>query len=236
MNIHGYSGLTLLDYPQKTAAMVYTGGCNMRCLYCHNAVLVEDPASQPLIGEEEVLEKLAKRKGILDGLVITGGEPTLNRDLPDFCRKVKALGFLVKLDTNGTNPEMVSKLIAEGLIDYVAMDIKSAPRIHRYSMVTPIGGVQFSNIEMTKNLLMKQDRIDYEFRTTVVSGIHNDDDFKDIADWCSAAKAYFLQAYRECPGINPEGFHMSTPSSEDLGRYLEILRTRIPGAEIRGQS
>ena len=252
MIFNGYKGLTLLDYPEKTAALVYTGGCNFRCPFCHNAVLVEDPKSQPVITEEEVLEKLAKRKGMLDGLVITGGEPTLHGDLPEFCRKVKELGFLVKLDTNGTNPEMVRSLIGQGLVDYVAMDVKSAFTPRRYSLATgiPMDKIQplLDKIIETRNLLLAAGadpfpRVEYEFRTTVVSGIHTYSDFIDIAAEFRhrdiehpghRVRNYYLQAYRNSDGqIDPTG--LCVPSREFLNTCMENLSCDIPSVRIRGE-
>ena len=167
MVIHGLQKLTLLDYPGHTACTVFTAHCPWRCPFCHNASLVLEPESQPVIPEEEIFSFLAHRKGLLDGVAVTGGEPTLQRDLPEFLRKIKALGFAVKLDTNGTNPAMLRAILSEKLADYVAMDIKAGRE--NYSAVTG----------------------------TVVRGLHSAEDFADIAAWLPGNEKYFLQAFKD---------------------------------------
>ena len=230
MQIHGFAKLTLLDYPGRIAATVFTGGCNFRCPFCHNAVLVLDPNAQPLIPEDEVLRELESRKNKLEGVCITGGEPTLNRDLPEFIEKVRALGLLVKLDSNGTAPDMIADLIDRGLIDYIAMDIKSSPE--GYSKAVGLKEMSMDDIFRSVDLIM-QSGIDYEFRTTVVDGIHTADDFKKTGIWIKGAKAYYLQQYKDSGDlIAPRG--LASPSKETLEKYREILLPYVPNTSIRG--
>ena len=230
MQIHGFAKLTLLDYPGRIATTVFTGGCNFRCPFCHNAVLVLDPNAQPLIPEDEVLRELESRKNKLEGVCITGGEPTLCRDLPEFIEKIRALGLLVKLDSNGTAPDMIAGLIERGLIDHIAMDIKSSPE--GYSKAVGLKDMSMDNIFRSVDLIM-QSGIEYEFRTTVVDGIHTPDDFKKIGVWIKGAKAYFLQQYKDSGDlISPQG--LSSPSKETLEKYREILLPYIPNTSIRG--
>lgn len=230
MHIHGFAKLTLLDYPGKIAATVFTGGCNFRCPFCHNAVLVLDPNAQPRIDENEILRELESRKNKLEGVCITGGEPTLCRDLPEFIARIREIGLLVKLDSNGTDPDMLEELINSRLIDFVAMDIKSSPE--GYPKATGLKDISMDNIFRSTDLLM-QSGIDYEFRTTVVDGIHTSDDFKKIGVWIKGAKAYYLQQYRAKGDlIAPDG--LSAPSKETLEGYREILLPYVPDTHIRG--
>jgi len=234
MKIHGLSGLTLLDFPGRMACTVFTGHCNYRCPYCHNATLVLNPDSQPLIPEEEVFGLLDRRAGKLEGVAITGGEPTLNKDLDVFCEKIKEKGLLVKLDTNGCNPGKVAALIDAGLIDYVAMDVKASP--DNYGKAVGLKSFDMEPIFNSVDLLMeegKKGRIDYEFRTTVVGGIHTENDFLKIGKWLKGAKAYFLQGYREGGDqLAPEG--LSTVPYETMEHYRDILLPFIPNTSLRG--
>ena len=152
MKIHGLNKTTLLDYPEHVAATVFTGGCNFRCPFCHNGGLVLEPHKQPLILEEDVLSFLKKRKGVLSGVCITGGEPTLQKDLAEFIRKIKELGYLVKLDTNGYRPEMLEELFTEGLLDYVAMDIKTS--LENYAVVSGVKNIDTDVIKESADILI----------------------------------------------------------------------------------
>lgn len=234
MNIHGLNNLTLLDYPGKIACTVFTGHCNFRCPFCHNATLVMNPDAQPLITEEKVFSLLEKREGRLEGVAITGGEPTLCTDLPEFCRKIKERNLLVKLDTNGSNPDMVRRLISERLIDCVAMDIKSSPA--HYAKAAGLSGFSMDNIFESTDLLMQagaEGIIDYEFRTTVVGGIHTENDFVTTGKWLRGAKAYYLQGYRDSGDLlSPEGLYAFTPG--EMRHFREILLPFIPNTQLRG--
>ena len=234
MKIHGINGLSLLDYPGKMACIIFTGHCNFRCPFCHNATLVLNPDSQPLKEEHEVFDLLKKREGRLEGVVITGGEPTLNQDLPDFCSKIKEMGLLVKLDTNGSSPAMVKGLIDSGLVDYIAMDIKASP--DNYANAVGLKTFSMDNIFETADMIMdhgSRGTIDYEFRTTVVGGIHTENDFLKIGKWLQGVKAYYLQGYRASEDqINPTG--LSTVPVETMEHYRDILLPFIPSVELRG--
>lgn len=220
---------TLLDYPGHLAATVFTGGCNFRCPFCHNKDLVLNSKSQPLIPEEEVLAHLRKRKGILEGICITGGEPTLQPDLWDFIRKVRELGYLVKLDTNGYRPEALGELLAAGMLDYVAMDVKASPE--RYGMAAGCPSVEFSRIKESISLL-KQGKIPYEFRTTVVKGIHTKEEFEEIGKLLEGSSVYYLQAFRENENVIGEGFEAF--SKEEMEAMAETARKYIYRVELRG--
>lgn len=229
MQIHGLNKTTLLDYPQHVAATIFTGGCNFRCPFCHNSGLVLNPAGQPIISEEEVLAFLKKRKGILTGICVTGGEPTLQKDLKDFLRKVKALDYLVKLDTNGYRPDVLGELLEEGLLDYVAMDIKSS--LKNYGVLAGIKEIDTDVIKESVELL-KKSGIPYEFRTTVVRELHTGEDFEEIGKWLAGCPAYYLQAYRENEYVMQRGYSACT--KEEMEEYAGILQRTIPKVMIRG--
>lgn len=236
MLIKGLQKLTLLDYPDKLACTVFTGGCNFRCPFCHNASLVLPKEPLETIPTEEFLAFLDSRVGRLEGVCVSGGEPTLMPDLVEFIREIKKRGFLVKLDTNGSHPHVIRALIDEGLIDYVAMDIKNSPE--RYGETIGYGtelNVEESNlmqrIKESVALLM-QGRVDYEFRTTVMAELHGIDEMRAIGQWLSGAKKYFLQNYRPEGDLLVGGFTSLTP--EELGALLYEIVKYIPDAEIRG--
>lgn len=194
MLIVGLNKTTLLDYPGRVAATVFTGGCNFRCPFCHNGDLVLKPSALDVYSEEEVFSFLKKRKNVLKGVCITGGEPTLQADLPDFIRKIKELGYAVKLDTNGYEPDMLKRLLEEGLLDYVAMDIKNCRE--KYTQTVGLSVFFPEKIERSV-LLLKQSQIDYEFRTTVVKELHTKEDLLKIGEWLSGCPRFFLQQYQE---------------------------------------
>lgn len=200
MRIGGYQKLTLIDYPGKIATTVFTVGCSFRCHFCHNPELVlraQFPAPNKM--EEEFLAHLEKRRGKLEGVCITGGEPTIQPDIIDFIRKIKEMGYVVKLDSNGTRPDVLRRIIKEGLVDYIAMDIKHAPK--KYKLATGLT-TDIARIKMSVKLIMNSG-LPYEFRTTVVPGIHEDEDFDKIAKWIAGAQNYNLQEYREMRILNP---------------------------------
>lgn len=230
MRIHGFQKTTLLDFPGYVASTVFCGGCNFRCPYCHNRELVLCPEKVPVIPEEEVFAHLEKRKGILDGVCITGGEPTLQPDLEDFIRRVRELGLKVKLDTNGYRPEVLMDLCKKGLIDYVAMDIKGAPE--QYEAITGVKPWDFNRIQASIYFLMSGE-VPYEFRTTVVKELHGRKDLQKISDWISGAKSYYIQNYRDSEQVIQKGFHGLEP--EELRNICEMVQERIPSARVRGE-
>ncbi len=229
MLILGMQKTTLLDYPGKVATTLFTGGCNFRCPYCHNRDLVIPPADVIAYSMEEIFEHLNNKKKILDGVCITGGEPTLHKDLPDFIRKIKDLGLLVKLDSNGTNPKMLRTLIDSGLIDYVAMDIKHSK--DKYNTIACMKTFDIQPIQESIDILM-EGKIDYEFRTTIMKECHESDDMESIGRWLKGAKAYYLQSYKESEQvINPI---FSPHSLETLESFVDILKPYIPNTSLRG--
>ena len=229
MKIHGFQTLTLLDYPGQVACTVFLGGCNFRCPFCQNGNLVLQPEREPVIPEEEVFRHLEKRKGILKGVCITGGEPTLAPDLEAFIRKIRDLGYRVKLDTNGYRPEVLRHLVEKGLLDYVAMDIKNSPG--RYGETAGLPELDVLKIQDSVELL-KEGRTDYEFRTTVTRELHGKEELKKIGEWLRGSRRYFLQNYRESGAvIRPE---FTGYSREQLERFREMLLADIPEVGIRG--
>lgn len=194
MRIAGLQKLTLLDFPGKVACTVFTAGCNFRCPFCQNASLVLPERFGPELTQEEVLAFLRKRQGILDGVAITGGEPMLHADLPNFLRRIRELGFPVKLDTNGSFPERLHEVIDEGLVAYVAMDIKNAPAL--YAETAGVSALDLDAIDRSREILM-EGRVDYEFRTTVVKGLHTAESLLAAAKWIEGASAWYLQQYRD---------------------------------------
>ncbi len=227
MKISGLQKLTLLDYPGKVACTVFTPGCNFRCPFCHNASLVFDRVEQ--ISEAEVLSFLDKRKGILDGVCITGGEPTLQKDLGDFIRKIKEKGFLVKLDTNGTFPDRLQALLDGGVLDYVAMDIKGAKETYPAA-----AGVENALVEKVARSvrLLESSSVPHEFRTTTVKGIHTANDFKNIAQWIAGAKDYYIQQYNASDDLIGEAFESF--SKEELEAFADLVRPYVGQVTVRG--
>jgi len=229
MIIHGLNKTTLLDFPGHVAATVFTGGCNFRCPFCHNSELVLDPNSQPIIENEEFFRFLKKRQGILEGVCITGGEPTINPDLNEFITSIKEMGYLVKLDTNGYKPEVVDKLIKDRCIDYIAMDIKSG--ISGYGKAVGFMDLNMQYIEKSIDIIMNSG-VEYEFRTTLVKGIHTKDDILEISKMIRGAKRYFLQDYRDNENVMVKGFEPF--SKEEMEEFASFLQKDIPSVAIRG--
>lgn len=229
MKICGWNKTTLLDYPGHIAATLFTGGCNFRCPFCHNAELVLCPGEQEEIREEEIFVFLQKRKGITEGICITGGEPSLQPGLKEFIRRVKTLGYLVKLDTNGYRPDVLWELLGEGLLDYVAMDVKASRK--NYAQAAGLEGLDIAAIEMSMGII-RSSGIAYEFRTTVVKGIHTPEDMEDIGRWLSGCRAFYLQAYRDNENVMEPGFCAFSP--EEMHDFLEITRKYIDNVSLRG--
>ena len=228
MQILGLNKTTLLDYPEHVAATVFTGGCNFRCPFCHNMDLVLGEV-EPALSTEDFFAFLEKRKGILDGVCITGGEPTLPKDLPDFIRGIRDKGYLVKLDTNGYRPKALEELLRENLLDYVAMDIKSS--VENYPRVTGMADLDVTGIQESVSLL-KSAGIPYEFRTTVVKGLHRIDEFDEIGRWLQGAEAYFLQAFRENEKVPDKS--LSSFSEAEMREMKQLAERYIERVELRG--
>ncbi len=229
MQIHGFQKLTLLDYPGHMAATLFLAGCNLRCPFCQNASLVIPTTEQPYFTEDEVFTNLSKRQGILEGVCISGGEPTLHPELPQLIRKIKELGFKVKLDTNGTNPAVIKSLIRENLVDYIAMDIKNSKE--KYAMTAGIKDFPFESIEESVAFLLTNP-VDYEFRTTIVKELHAPEDMLSIGDWIGGAKAYYLQNYMESEDILSPG--LGSHSRETLIHFLKLLTPYVEQVFLRG--
>ena len=236
MKILGLQKLTLLDYPGHISAIVFLGGCNFRCPFCQNSSLVQRPAELPIVTEEEFFSFLKKRSGILEGVCVTGGEPTLSPELPDFLSSIKSAGYLVKLDTNGTNPDMLGSLIAEKTVDYVAMDIKAgrANYGHVCGIKNPSTAESLLEKVRTSVELLKNSPLEYEFRTTMVKGLHTQSDFEDISQWISGCKAYYLQSFRDCDEVLQKNHSFSAFSTEEMQHFLSIVQKEIPQACLRG--
>ena len=220
--------MTLLDYPGKVACTVFFGGCDLRGPFCHNAELLD--GSAPAVMEaEELLAFLKKRKGLLDGVALTGGEPLLQKDLPWLAEQIRELGYPVKLDTNGTHPDRLRQMIDRGLVDYVAMDIKNSPE--RYAETAGLPELELGPVRESVSLLL-EGRTDYEFRTTVVAEFHDEDSFRAIGPWIRGARRYFLQQFTDRETVPFGGLH--APTAEQMARYAEIVRPDVPTVALRG--
>ena len=227
MHIQGLQKLTLLDYPGKLACTVFTAPCNLRCPFCHNSGLItgwDDPMDW-----EEVRGFLESRVGILEGVCITGGEPTLHKDLADYLAAIKDLGFLVKLDTNGTKPEVLVNLVDTGLVDYVALDVKNSPE--KYGATVGIDDLDLAPIAASIEFLLSG-AVDYEFRTTVVREFHSEDDLLKLASWIKGAKRYYLQTFVNSEQVLQDGLHPY--ATEEMMALVELIKPIIPEVEVRG--
>ena len=230
MRFYGFQKMTLLDFPGKVACTLFTGGCNMRCPFCHNALLVTElEQGNDTWDEAEVLTFLRRRKGLLDGVCVTGGEPTLSEDLPALLRQIRGLGFAVKLDTNGTNPDMLEALAQEGLLDYAAMDIKNSP--DRYAETC--GGVDLLGPVKRSAALLMAGAVDYEFRTTVCAPLHTPRDMEELGRWLKGARRYFLQPFADSGALVGGG--VSPPSEDEIKALRDSVLPDIPSTQIRGQ-
>ncbi len=228
MRISGFQKLTLLDFPGHVAATVFTGGCNLRCPFCHNALLVTDLNEANEYTQDEVLSYLKKRAGILDGVCISGGEPLLQHDIEQFIKKIKDIGLSVKLDTNGTFPEKLREFISAKLVDYVAMDIKNSKEA--YAEAVGVSSFDISPIEQSVKLLLQGD-VDYEFRTTVVRELHKEENIEEIAKWICGAKRYFLQNFVDSGNLIGENLSAVSPKTLDAMRvcaekYIDFVGLR----------
>ena len=228
MVIMGLQKTTLLDFPGNVACTIFTGGCNFRCPFCHNASLVLALNMKEMITEPELFAFLYKRKSILDGVCITGGEPLLQNDIEAFIRSIKEMGYKVKLDTNGSYPEKLENLIALGLIDYVAMDIKNSKEKYSETCGTDI---EVDKINKSISLLINGS-IPYEFRTTVVRELHTAQDIVDISLWIKGASRYYLQSFVDSGNVISDS--LSAYSPEEMHKLLDLARKNLSCTELRG--
>lgn len=228
LNIQGLQKTTLLDFPGYVAATVFLAGCNMRCPFCHNMNLVTSGESAAYT-DDDIFAFLSGRTGLLDGVCVTGGEPTLYDDLPGFLGRIKELGFLTKLDTNGTNPQMIKLLTENGLVDYIAMDIKSSPQ--KYGCSCGVKNIDLSPVRESIDLLINGNT-QYEFRTTAVEEFLDEEAVRDISQLLKGARRYFLQGYVESEFVPDKSLHAVT--KEKLLRYKEELSSSIECVELRG--
>ena len=228
MKIHGLQKMTLLDFPGRVACTVFLGGCDFRCPFCHNYELA-DGSAKPVMDEAELMGFLQKRKGLLDGVAITGGEPCLHPGLPELMGKLKAMGYAVKLDTNGMHPDRLAAILEQGLADYVAMDIKNSPE--KYARTAGLASLDLAPIRDSVALLMNGNA-DYEFRTTVVDELHEDADFEAIGAWIAGARRFFMQPFTDRDTVPFGGLH--APSKERMQGWLETMKRYVPDSRLRG--
>ena len=230
MLISGLQKLTLLDYPGTVACTVFTGGCNFRCPFCHNAPLVLPELVDKNSEEEKVISFLKKRQGVLEGVAITGGEPLLHADMPEFLEKIRALGFKIKLDTNGSFPERLMDIVNAGLVDRVAMDIKNPPEL--YARTAGLERLDIEAIERSKNFLL-EGKVDYEFRTTAVKGLHTVESIAAAAKWIEGAKEYYLQQFKDSGQLlKAEG--LGAFNEEEMTALADAARPYVPAVQLRG--
>ena len=230
MRIAGLQKLTLLDYPGMVACTVFTGGCDFRCPFCHNAPLVVPERLAEDSSEEEVLTLLKKRQGVLDGVAVTGGEPLIHDDIDAFLEKIKNLGYKIKLDTNGSYPARLKRIVAAGLVDRVAMDIKNSPR--DYGKTVGVPNFDLAPVEESKNFLM-ENGVEYEFRTTVVKGLHTKESLVKAAQWIAGAREYYLQQFKDSgdvidiAGLGPF-------DEKEMNSLCQAVKEYVPSAKVRG--
>lgn len=229
MKIYGLQKMTLLDFPGKVACTIFTGGCNFRCPFCHNAMLVTQLDKDNFYTEEEIFDFLRKRQGILDGVCISGGEPLMNDEIEDFIRAVKKLGFCVKLDTNGAYPEKLKNILSQGIVDYVAMDIKNTPE--KYAQTIGVKNFDFTPIKESIDAIMHSG-IAYEFRTTVVNEYHTVQDVEEIAKMLHGAQGYFIQNFVDSGNLI--GTDLTGVSKENMKKMQEKATQYVVNAQIRG--
>ncbi len=229
MTLHGLQKMTLLDYPGRVACTLFTFGCNLRCPFCHNAGLVTDPDPSAAIDEQEVLRFLSNRQGLLDGVCITGGEPLLQPDIADFLRRVKALGYPVKLDTNGCYPQALRRVVQEGLVDYVAMDIKNSPSL--YPTMVGLPGFDVTPVQESVRYLL-EGHVEYEFRTTVVKEFHTVASIREAARWIAGAPRYYLQGFVDSGNLIGQG--LTAPTPEEMEEMAAAAREFVKETALRG--
>ena len=229
LEIKGLQKMSVIDYPGKVAAVVFTGGCNFRCPFCQNPELVLEPEKQPSIAEGEFFGFLEERRKWIDGVCITGGEPTIWPGLPDFIKKIKSMGFFVKLDTNGSNPEMLEVLLKENLLDYISMDIKAPPE--KYEAAAGVK-VEMEKIKKSAELI-RNSGVEYEFRSTILPKIHAKEDLLKIGNWLEGSRKFSIQQFRNEKTIDPAFQREKTFSREELEGFREMLKPYFDEVEVR---
>ena len=229
MNIQGLQKVTLLDFPGKVACTVFLAGCNFRCPFCHNASLVTRIEPGRSIPRSGLLAFLKKRAGVLDGVCITGGEPLLSDGLEELLMEIREMGYEIKLDTNGTGPERLKRLADAGLVDYIAMDVKNSPA--KYAVTTGTGGALLDRVRESVRFLV-EGSVPYEFRTTVVRGLHERKDFEELGQWLRGAERYYLQAFVDSGDLISPG--MQGYTKDIMEQALAVVRKYVPHAELRG--
>ena len=228
MKIHGLQKMTLLDYPGKVACTVFLGGCDLRCPFCHDSGLL-DMGAPAEMDDTALLKFLEKRTGLLDGVAITGGEPLLRGDIFELLEKIRALGYAVKLDTNGNHPAALKRVVEAGLVDYVAMDVKNSPA--RYAGTVGLPDFDMTAVRESIAFLLGG-TVDYEFRTTVVQELHDESSFREIGELIHGAKRYYLQCFTDRDSVMFAGLH--APTEETLKRYAEIVKPYVVSVALRG--
>jgi pyruvate formate lyase activating enzyme len=229
MDFSGWEKLSLLDYDDHLSTTLFMAGCDFRCPFCHNSSLVLDPKSAPIIKWADIMDYLKKRTGVLEAVVITGGEPTLMPDLEDKIKDIKALGYEVKLDTNGSHPEVVKNLVSKNLIDYLAMDIKNSPK--KYPMTIGTTNVNMDKINETIDFLI-HGSLRFEFRTTTIAEYHDEQDFEEIGQWIKGAKNFFIQRYIDNENCIAHGLHMV--DKETATKFMKIMEKYVSHVALRG--
>lgn len=228
MNIHGLQKMTLLDFPGKVACTVFLGGCEFRCPYCHNSELL-DMNAPALMDDTELFKFLEGRKGLLDGVAITGGEPLLRKDIVEFIKHIREMGFLVKLDTNGNHPDKLREILETGLVEYVAMDVKNSKERYGETIGLPVFNV--NRVDESIQILLSG-KVEYEFRTTVVKEFHDAASFEGIAEWIKGADNYYLQGFVDRETVMYSG--LGAYSKEEMETLQDIVKPHVKHIEIRG--
>ncbi len=241
MVIGGLQKISLLDYPGQVSAIIFTQGCNFRCHFCYNPMLVwpkkvgkvenkEGDQTQNIIKEDDLLSFLQTRKNKLDAVVITGGEPTLHKDLPDFIKKIRQMGFLIKLDTNGTNPEMLKKLLSRNLLDYIASDFKAPLKRYEEVVSSP---VDVEKISQSVKIIMESG-LPYEFRTTLVSELLDKEDIKKMGEYIQGAEKWYLQKFQPAPELVDQNFTKAKPyTDKQMQEIKEIASAYVKVCGVR---
>lgn len=228
MKLHGIQKMTLLDFPGCVSCTIFLGGCDFRCPFCHNFELI-DGTMKPTMDDDELITFLEGRKGLLEGVAITGGEPLMHEDLPYLIKRIKDTGYRVKLDTNGYHPDRLKNIVDSGLVEYVAMDIKNSPE--KYPVTCGVDTVDMEKIYKSISVLMNSG-IEYEFRTTVVNELHEEDDFNKIGEMIKGAKHYYLQRFTDRDSV-PYG-NLTAPTFDKMYKYAEIAKRYVSDTNLRG--